>query len=418
MSRADEILKRSSAISTGLKHAFPTKTQTASISTTYQQPQLSTAQETIKRHTQVDDRGSYISNYSDTANVRKPPTVAPIDVEVSKAKSIMSRVEQALQKSAQIKKGDADYLNGQVSRHVNLPQARPQEEVARRDERGHSSGKYRDHSRDRYETENRSGHKEKRNISPGIATAYDEALKRSQEVIRRNEEELDRTRDLERSRKTSKERPRESNLKNSHVVERRANGRPSPPEKEDSEQGYERAEVPAPGIYIQQHMMIKPKFVEEYYEDGTVYIGEKIKDSKQGRGEYQYIDGTKYNGEWENDQKSGYGVQLFANENIQYDGEWKNDLYHGNGILMNEDAEKHDGFDFKNFDSLENNWIKYEGEFMAGKMHGLGTLTLFSNERFVGKFKYDKVHGAGVFHRSDGDSTSAEWDNNRLARLL
>jgi len=151
-------------------------------------------------------------------------------------------------------------------------------------------------------------------------------------------------------------------------------------------------------------------------DDGTVYKGEKIRTAKHGRGEFIQPDNSKYEGEWENDKRSGYGVQTSSSGRVQYDGEWRDDVYHGNGILVNEHSSPQYNFEYRDFDSLENHWIKYEGEFLNGKLHGLGTLTLLNNERYVGKFKYDKVHGTGVYHRSNGEAISGEWENNKFKR--
>lgn len=99
---------------------------------------------------------------------------------------------------------------------------------------------------------------------------------------------------------------------------------------------------------------------------------------------------------------------------VLYDGEWKNDSYHGRGILYNNTNQDVDGFDPKDFDTLENNWWKYEGEFENGKKNGLGTLILRTTERFTGKFKLDKVHGNGTFHARNGKNVSGVWEFNKL----
>jgi len=179
-------------------------------------------------------------------------------------------------------------------------------------------------------------------IPSEINRAYVEALRRSQEIVLRNEEELNKN--GYRSSPVG-----EKNLRSSYVMERQT--ATSQYENEGYSPSIDR-DIPPPGIHVQAQPAIKPKFVEEYLDDGTIYKGEKIRTAKHGRGEFIQPDGSKY-----------------------------------------------------------------EGEFLNGKMHGLGTLTLFNNERYVGKFKYDKVHGVGVFHRNNGEAISAEWENNKLARI-
>jgi len=48
-------------------------------------------------------------------------------------------------------------------------------------------------------------------------------------------------------------------------------------------------------------------------------------------------------------------------------------------------------FDFRDFNTLENNWVSYSGEFKCSLMHGLGTLFLNTGEKFLGNFTNGKV---------------------------
>jgi len=323
-------------------------------------------------------------------------------------RNVLSRVDQALQSSAQISFHPSQTKTTQDYR-PSYDQPRYRESVPvnaqfQTPQRGYEAAQesYR-YKQDTYvpaETRALTTAELNTKIPESINRAYNEALRRSQELAFKNEEEL---------RKSGFNA--NANLKSSYVMERQSNPRSGSPINGE----LDNREIVPPGIHVPAQV-IKPKFVEEYLDDGTVYKGEKIRTAKHGRGEFIQADNSKYEGEWENDKRSGYGVQTSSSGRVQYDGEWRDDVYHGNGILVNEHSAPQYNFDYRDFDSLENHWIKYEGEFLNGKLHGLGTLTLLNNERYVGKFKYDKVHGTGVYHRSNGDTISGEWENNKFKR--
>lgn len=58
--------------------------------------------------------------------------------------------------------------------------------------------------------------------------------------------------------------------------------------------------------------------------------------------------------------------------------------------------------DWNNMTSIGNGWLSYEGNFVAGKMHGLGTLILVNGEKYTGEFDEGMVHGEGEFTTLDG----------------
>jgi len=328
---------------------------------------------------------------------RQTPTpTLPGESKSSKTFSILSKVDEALQKSFQI-----------TSTRTNIPQVvRHGRGLAQEPQRKHEiQSEYNSHrrsvSQDRIQKDLTKYNQEITTIS----NTYQSPTKNGS----RGQEILDKHEVVKRSAYASEP---QSNVKQNPVESSPIQPQPTP-----IQGGTITLAKSPPRVYMPNPTK-KPKFADEYYEDGSTYRGEKIKALKQGRGELVFPDGSKYDGEWEKDRKSGYGIKTFANGNIEYDGEWKDDLYHGNGILMNEDAQFESGFDYRDFSSTGSHWVKFEGEFIAGKMHGMGTLTLYNNERYVGKFQYNKVHGPGVFHKTNGDSISAEWDNNKLIRVL
>ena len=172
----------------------------------------------------------------------------------------------------------------------------------------------------------------------------------------------------------------------------------------------------APGVFMQKDEK-KLCYIEEKYEDGARYIGDKLNDYKHGRGQYYYNDGSSYNGEWEMNKKSGYGILTSKDGKMIYDGEWLDDIYHGNGVLYNlnaEDLKNGKYIDYKDLNKVNKDWIKYEGEFFLGKRHGMGSLQLIGNNKFSGRFINDLAHGAGTFYLPDRNMITGDWENNNF----
>lgn len=60
----------------------------------------------------------------------------------------------------------------------------------------------------------------------------------------------------------------------------------------------------------------------------------------------------------------GLGKLYYQSDRIAYDGEWRNDQFSGRGALYNEYPEALAGeFDYRNFDEVEEFWVKYEGNY-------------------------------------------------------
>lgn len=62
--------------------------------------------------------------------------------------------------------------------------------------------------------------------------------------------------------------------------------------------------------------------------------------------------------------------------------------------MYNEYIEYNDEcFDYRNFELLGERWIRFEGDFKSDNKDGIGTLYLSNDEKFIGKFKDDFIHG-------------------------
>ncbi|KAL4460854.1 hypothetical protein ABPG74_016326 [Tetrahymena malaccensis] len=158
-----------------------------------------------------------------------------------------------------------------------------------------------------------------------------------------------------------------------------------------------------------------PEVVIENYQNGSRYEGEKMNGLRHGQGRFFYQDGGLYDGEWKDNKMNGRGVLSYASGKIAYDGYWEDDKFHGFGALFNENpAELLNCFDYRDFDQVDEYWIKYDGEFKDDNKDGFGTLYLSNGERFEGSFKNDFVCGPGSFYKINGEKVDGIWQNNKL----
>ena len=109
-----------------------------------------------------------------------------------------------------------------------------------------------------------------------------------------------------------------------------------------------------------------------------------------------------YDGEWRNDKMSGLGAMVWLTENGEgfssvYDGEWREDLRSGYGVF--------NWSDFRNSCDKRQvckhiDW--YAGQWLHGRMHGLGIMHTSEGSRYVGQWDQDQKHGLGMEGFSSG----------------
>lgn len=161
-----------------------------------------------------------------------------------------------------------------------------------------------------------------------------------------------------------------------------------------------------------------PSYVE-HYQDGSIYEGEMSSTLRHGRGKFVFSDGTAYEGEFLNGMFSGYGVLRTSNSSIIYEGQWLNNTFNGYGTFHNLEPKDNEEFDYTDFRTLQDAWLKYTGEFRAFRKHGKGTLCLANGDIFYGYFEDDNVQGLGSYHKVNGTTIlSGEWSNNELTRIF
>lgn len=76
-----------------------------------------------------------------------------------------------------------------------------------------------------------------------------------------------------------------------------------------------------------------------------------------------------------------------------------------------------DNLDYRDFDEIDNYWVKYEGQFSDDDKNGQGKYTFSNGEYFVGEFKDDLANGPGTFYQKKGGQfvpVSGIWRDNRM----
>jgi hypothetical protein len=93
----------------------------------------------------------------------------------------------------------------------------------------------------------------------------------------------------------------------------------------------------------------------------------------------------------------GNGTLYYPDKSVEYDGEWRDDMFEGRGVLYGKGCD----------------WIKYEGEFKAGKMEGFGVMAFNDGNIYTGAFKNDRPHGRGRMTGRDIVRTGV-WENGKM----
>ncbi|EAR84475.1 protein kinase (macronuclear) [Tetrahymena thermophila SB210] len=185
---------------------------------------------------------------------------------------------------------------------------------------------------------------------------------------------------------------------------------------------YQTSFIEAQSIYIQQRSNSQViEVIEETYEDGSVYSGEKFKGKRHGNGKFLYADGGLYEGSWFDGCMEGYGKLYYPSGKLAYEGEWKRDKFTGQGVVYNDTPEElgeNQSFDFTDFDKMGEHWIQYEGGFLDDQKQGQGILYLSNGNRFIGGFLNDMVEGIGIFVNQEGKEIKAHYSQNKLLKLL
>ena len=156
-------------------------------------------------------------------------------------------------------------------------------------------------------------------------------------------------------------------------------------------------------------------YIKEVYLDGSIYYGSKMNKLKHGKGIYIDFIKRAYAGEYHEGKKQGFGILKNFNGEIIYEGQWKLNVYHGKGKLMNINKKNSNKlFNYRNMDTIQDNWVFYEGEFYNGLYNGVGTLKIGNGKIYQGEFKQGFVHGHGIIfdNNNQDNKIEGEWRLN------
>lgn len=166
--------------------------------------------------------------------------------------------------------------------------------------------------------------------------------------------------------------------------------------------------------------------VKEDYIDGSTYIGFKLKEKKHGKGTLILSNGSRYEGDWRNDVMSGIGKLFYDSNVLAYEGGFLDNKVDGHGVMHNDqffdgEEEKNKGgkiYDFRDFTTVKENWVSFDGSFKGDLKDGVGKWQLCDGSIFVGEFEDDLAHGDGVFYESGGgDIVAGKWEKNVLIEV-
>ncbi len=149
------------------------------------------------------------------------------------------------------------------------------------------------------------------------------------------------------------------------------------------------------------------------FDEEATYVGERKNGLKHGKGLIIYPNG-KYEGDWYEDEIHGHGKLFYEDGKILYDGQWKKGMLDGYGMFQNFDPTMMENFNFMDFNTIGESWVKYEGNFRNNGKHGLGTVYLVNGDKFFGHFQNDKLNGQGSYYKSNGEIICGKWIDNVL----
>lgn len=184
-----------------------------------------------------------------------------------------------------------------------------------------------------------------------------------------------------------------------------------------------------------------------YLPDTLLYEGSFAEGRPNGRGQVQFLNHKcVYEGDIANGQANGEGVFTNSQDKYTFRGQWQHskpktgrlDFATNGTIIEFEDYDKnlakityedhkvyHGQTDLKTFlpegvgeVSFPDN-SRYNGEFMAGKMHGKGVFQWRNaqpgrcDEKYDGDYQYGKKHGNGKFTFSSGNVYDGQWVNGK-----
>jgi len=142
--------------------------------------------------------------------------------------------------------------------------------------------------------------------------------------------------------------------------------------------------------FLQSHAKTGEQLIE-HYGPKAKYEGDFLYGMRHGKGKHEFR-GESYDGEWKWDQRHGRG-ELSLPDGSKVKGNWQSGKPHGFTSM-------HD----------KNGAVIYEGEFVAGKRHGLGRQVFESGDMYDGGWADGRLHDRGVYYFANGDKLYGMWN--------
>lgn len=144
------------------------------------------------------------------------------------------------------------------------------------------------------------------------------------------------------------------------------------------------------------------------YETSKTASHEKVKIIFDGLGSYE--------GGISRGKLDGYGILSAIDLSILYEGEFEFNQFNGVGIIYNNPHENITGWKFEG--QLPDEWIRYEGLFLANKRQGFGDMYFKDESHYSGQFSNDKANGFGTFISKNAEKFSGIWKDGALEKRV
>ncbi|KAM8927650.1 MORN repeat-containing protein 1 [Pelodytes ibericus] len=126
-----------------------------------------------------------------------------------------------------------------------------------------------------------------------------------------------------------------------------------------------------------------------------------------------------YVGDVKKQLRHGYGIYVYPNSYFRYEGEWKAGKKHGLGKLLLKDGSYYEG-EFVDGEITGNGsqyWAssgnKYSGEFQNGEIHGYGVMQYKDGGRCEGEFVFGIREGHGLLVDNKGQTYRGSFHKNK-----
>ena len=166
-----------------------------------------------------------------------------------------------------------------------------------------------------------------------------------------------------------------------------------------------------------------------YYnkEKTSFYSGGWVEGRRHGIGTLQYESGNTYIGQWNQDIKEGDGEMRWITTNECYIGSWYRNYPHGYGTHIwrgSLDVQSTTSIDKSSKKRSRPNttahWQmdnRYEGDFVQGLRHGIGTFYYSDGGKYVGQWWEGRKHGEGMFIFADGVVYDGAFNNDIMVSI-